>query len=124
MDDVAINKIMHSETIKKVPEEKNEKEKDSAKEKNAHVSIDDLQKKVAKEQKEASEKLQDKDADKITANDILDVKIGIDEKKTSSIKFDELQKKEGIGAKNGKNTVKSQKNGGGNNSTEKEYEKK
>lgn len=123
MDDVAINKIMHSETVKKVPEEKNEKEKDSAKEKNAHVSIDDLQKKVAKEQKEASEKLQDKDADKITANDILDVKIGIDEKKTSFIKFDELQKKEGIGAKNGKNTVKSQKNGVGNNSTKEETKK-
>ncbi|MCR4937563.1 MAG: hypothetical protein K5987_05345 [Lachnospiraceae bacterium] len=69
----------------KEAEEKNDKE-------HVRVSIGDLQKKEA--------------ADKITANDLLDVKIGTNEKLTSSsnkervsIKYGDLLKKEGIGQK-------------------------
>ena len=67
------------------------------------ISFGDLQKKET--EVKASDPVQIQDKDKITAQDILDVKIGGDDEKKSSgadkerIKFDELQEMEGISTK-------------------------
>ena len=67
------------------------------------ISFGDLQTKET--EVKASDPVQIQDKDKITAQDILDVKIGGDDEKKSSgadkerIKFDELQEMEGISTK-------------------------
>lgn len=117
MDEIPVGQLAQKPPVQKAAEVKNEKENAAAKER-VRISIGDLQKKDAEEKALDAVNLPNKD--KITAQDILDVRIDVDNKKSSGADREklrksivELQEMEGIGVEkdNNKKTAEVQRTG-------------